>query len=244
MNRNQKLILSIFLPVTILELIMIYSFNNSDIVRYFEFAVTTAMLAAAVFVKKGFREQKILVLSFLFSTAGEFFLLIYPILKEGATGTMGGLAMFLLAYVFIIAAFSRSFRWSLSDGLLLLPFICAVGVLFADLRSYLAGAMLIAVVVFCATITVMAWTTVTTLRRGYFAKRVALMAAAAGVMIFMSDFGAAFQIFYPPLVSNPSVPTEMFVRATFVSAWTLLLAVVFDKSMLKEPAEGPVKNNK
>ncbi|MBP1744535.1 MAG: hypothetical protein H6Q58_1513 [Firmicutes bacterium] len=232
MNRNQKLIFSIFLPVAFLELIMIYAFNNSDNIRYFEFAVTIIMLAMAAAVKKGFREQKILVLSFMFSAVGEFFLLIYPIMKEGATGTMQGLAAFLLAYAFIILALNRSFRWSLSDGLLLLPFICVIGVMFGTLHRYLEGTMLIAVIVFSAAICIMGWTAVATLTRGYFVKRVAVMSALAGVMIFASDFVAAYQIFYPPLHSSPSIPTEIFVRATFVAAWTLLLAIVFDGNIL------------
>jgi hypothetical protein len=231
-NRKQKLILSIFLTVAVLELMMIYAFNNSDNIRYFEFAVTIIMLVMAVAVKKGFREQRILVLSFLFSAVGEFFLLIYPIIKEGATGTIQGLATFLLAYAFIILALNRNFRWSLRDGLLMLPFICVIGFMLSTLHRYLEGTMLIAVIVFSAAICIMGWTAVTTLTRSYFSKRVAVMSAIAGVMIFASDFAAAYQIFYPPLLSNPSIPTEIFVRATFVAAWTLLLAILFDSDIL------------
>jgi hypothetical protein len=233
MDRKQKLVLTVFLTVTAAELVMIIISRNSDALRYFEFAVTAAMLVLAVTARKRFGEQKLIAVSFLFTTVGEFFLLIYPILKGGEPGTMQGLASFLLSYVFLIAAFQRKFRWSLRDFLMIIPFLCAVGLMFAALRSYLAGAMLIAVTVFCFVITVMAWSSLTTLSRGYFAKRTAGMAAAAGVMIFASDFGAAFQIFYPPLVSSPSLITESLVRVTFVAAWTLLLAIVYDKDILR-----------
>lgn len=234
MSRNQKLVLSVFLTITMIELAAIVIFRNSDAVRYFEFAVTAAMLLLAFAAKKRVREQKLIAASFMFTAVGEFFLLIYPILREGETATMQGLASFLLGYVFLIAAFHRKFRWSLPDLLLLIPFLCAVGLLFANLRSYLAGTMLAAVTAFCGVITIMAWTAVTTLRRGYFARRAAAMAAAAGVMIFASDFGAAFQIFYPPLLSSPSLVTESLVRATFVAAWTLLLAIIYDADILKK----------
>lgn len=234
MNRNQKLVLSVFLTITVVELAAIVMFRNSDSVRYFEFAVTIAMLLLALTAKKRFGEQKLITISFLFTAVGEFFLLIYPIQKEGGTGTLQGLGSFLIAYAFLIAAFHRKFRWSLSDVLLITPFLAAVAIMLAVLNRYLGGAMAVAVPAFCAVITFMAWTSLTALRRGYFARLEAKMAAAAGILIFASDFGAAFQIFYPPLVSNPSLFTESLVRATFVAAWTLLLAIVYGDDILQK----------
>jgi hypothetical protein len=230
MNRIQKMVLAGFLTLTVIELILVYIYDTSSLVRCVQFAGTVLLFMIAAIVKKEHREQRILVFGFLFSVIGDFFLILLPVIRKGADATMLGIVCFLLSYVFIIWAFNRNFRMKLSDGLLALPFIAAVVYYFATMLMYIKGVMIIAVLLFSITITIMAWTSVCTLVRGYFTKRVAIIAAIAAAALFLSDMGVAYALFYPPL--KGSVWLEMFVRATYVPAWTFLLVVVCEKNIL------------
>lgn len=238
MNRIQRIVLLTFLPLTVIELILVYIYDTSNIVRCVQFAGTVMLFMFAVFVKKEFKEQRILVFGFLFSVIGDFFMILLPVIRKGADSNMPGIVCFLLAYVFVIWTFNRNFRLKLSDGLLALPFLATVIYFLVTMTQYIKGTIVLAVLLFSITITIMAWTSVCTLVRGYFTRRVAIIVAIAAVALFSSDMGVAYALFYPPL--KGSVWLEMFIRATYVPAWTLLLAVVCDKNIrMKSGVAGP-----
>lgn len=229
MNRIQKLVLVTFLPLTVIELILVYIYDTSTLVRCVQFAGTVLLFMVAIFVKKEYKEKKILVFGFLFSVIGDFFMILLPVIWKDADSNMLGIVCFLLAYVFVIWTFNRNIRIKLSDALLALPFIAAIICYFATMTQYIKGTIIIAVLLFSIVITIMAWTSVCTLVRGYFTRRIAIIAAIAAVALFSSDMGVAYALFYPPL--KGSVWIEIFIRATYVPGWTLLLLVVCDKNI-------------
>lgn len=235
MNRIQRMVLSAFLTLTVMELLLVYIYDTSDLVRWVQFAGTVLLFMIAAMVKKEYREQRILVFGFLFSAIGDFFMILLPVIMKDADANLIGIVCFLLSYLFIIWAFNRNFRIKLSDGLLALPFIAAVVYYFATMLIYIEGMMIIAVLLFSITIAIMAWTSVCTLVRGYFTKRVAIIAAIAATALFISDMGVAYALFYPPL--KGSVLLEMFIRGTYVPAWTLLLVVVCDNHIHMDAGE-------
>jgi hypothetical protein len=235
MNRIQRMVLASFLTLTVIELILVYIYDTSALVRCVQFSGTVLLFMIAAIVKKEYREQKILVFGFLFSVIGDFFMILLPVIRKGANADLFGIVSFLLSYVFIIWAFNRNFRIKLSDGLLALPFISAVVYYFATMLQYIKGVMIIAVLLFSLTITIMAWTSVCTLVRGYFTRRVAIIAAIAAAALFLSDMGVAYALFYPPL--KGSVWLEIFIRATYVPAWTLLLVIVCEKNIRMDAGE-------
>jgi len=235
MNRIQRLVLVTFLPLTVIELILVYIYDTSNLVRCVQFAGTVLLFMVAVFVKKEYKEQKILVFGFLFSVIGDFFMILLPVIRKDADSNMLGIVCFLLAYVFVIWTFNRNIRIKLSDALLALPFIAAITYYFATMTQYIKGTLFIAVLLFSIIITIMAWTSVCTLVRGYFTRRIAIIAAIAAVALFSSDMGVAYALFYPPL--KGSVWLEIFIRATYVPGWTLLLLVVCDKNIHRKVGE-------
>ena len=232
MNKTQKLALQIFLPLTAIIILMIYQIPDSDLVQYMKFASTVALFIYALCIKTEGMTKLMLKIAFLFSAIGDFFLAAMKAIDKNFDGSLYGIGLFLVAYIFLIIAFQKFGEgWKLNnlkkELLILVPLLFIVGVFFVTMHQYLGGIMIPISILFAITITYMTWTAITTLSRGWFKRAIAMMIAVAALLIFFSDFAVAYEIFLPAF-DNPPAWIEALVRGTFTPAWTLLLVVLGD----------------
>lgn len=230
MNKDQKLTLLIFIPVTLLIVALIYLLPGNNIVHYAEFASTVLLFLFAI-NKKTENKQKILIqIAFLFSVIGDFFLAAMKAINKEFDASLYGIALFLIAYLFLIAAFQKNFSLSKKEIIVAIPLLAVVAYFFYGMHMYLKGIMFPISILFAATITYMAWTAITSLFRGYFSKKVAIIIALAAVLIFFSDFAVAYEMFLPAFKNQP-IWLEALVRATFIPAWMLFLVVLSEDNL-------------
>lgn len=232
MNKTQKLALQIFIPLTLIIIFMIYLIPDSNLLHYSKFAVTVGLFIFALSIKTKGMTWLMLKIAFFLSAFGDFFLAAMKAIDKNFDGSLYGIGLFLLAYIFLILTFQkfgddwkRSSIWK--ELFLLIPLLLIVGIFFVSMYKYLGGIMIPISIFFAFTITYMTWTAIATLKRGWFKKSSAALIGIAAILIFISDFAVAYEIFLPAF-ENPPAWIEALVRGTFTPAWTLLLLVLAD----------------
>lgn len=232
MNKTQKLALQIFIPLTLMTILMIYLIPDSNLLHYSKFAGTVGLLIFAITIKTKGMTWFMLKIAFFLSALGDFFLAAMKAIDKNFDGSLYGIGLFLLAYIFLIMAFQKfGDEWNKKniwkELLLLIPLLLIVGIFFVTMYQYLGGIMIPISILFAITITYMTWTAITTIKRGWFKKSSAVLISIAVVLIFISDFAVAYEIFLPAF-ENPPAWIEALVRGTFTPAWTLFLLVLAD----------------
>lgn len=232
MNKTQKLTLQIFIPLTLIIILMIYLIPDSNLLHYSKFACTVGLLIFALNIRSQGMTWLMLKVAFLLSALGDFFLAAMKAIDKNFDGSLYGIGFFLLAYVFLILGFQKfGDEWNRKNIRkelpILIPLLLIVGIFFVTMHQYLGGIMIPISILFALTITYMTWTAITTLTRGWFKKSSATLIGIAAIMIFISDFAVAYEIFLPAF-ENPPAWIEALVRGTFTPAWTLFLIVLAD----------------
>jgi hypothetical protein len=217
--------LAVFLPLTLLTVILMYFRPDSDIVKYVKFTSTLLLFTAAIAVKKQSKEQKIMAVGFVFSLIGDFFLALLPALPINLDGTMLGIGSFMIAYIFLISAFQKNLRIGWAEIVIAIPFFGILICFFATMYMNIKGLMMIAAILFSITIFYLAWNAVSSIFWKYFKLKVALQIALFAILIFSSDLAVAYEIFHPAFQKNV-VWLAIFVRVTYTMGWTILLSVL------------------
>jgi hypothetical protein len=210
----------------------IYLIPDSNLLHYSKFAGTVGLFIFALNIKTKGMTSLMLKIAFFFSALGDFFLAAMKAIYKNFDGSLYGIGLFLLAYIFLILAFQKFGNvWNIKniwkELIIFIPLLVIVGIFFVTMNQYLGGIMIPISILFAITITYMTWTAITTLTRGWFKKSTATLIGIAAVLIFISDFAVAYEIFLPAFY-NPPAWIEALVRGTFTPAWTLLLLVLAD----------------
>lgn len=100
MNNTQRVLLSIYLPITFLILILDNVFPGVNIVWYIKYTIIITLFLSAASMKKKFKEQNIMTLSLFFVVLADFFLVYSLTLKNIKINLLPfGIAGFMLAYL-------------------------------------------------------------------------------------------------------------------------------------------------
>jgi uncharacterized membrane protein YhhN len=201
---------------------------------------SSTLFVIAAFVRMVHREQRLIMVALGFSALGDLFLSrVLP--APGGAASMAGLASFLAAYVVLTLALLRG-RPAPWEALLVVPFLGSGTAVVWALKDELTGAFLLAVPLFLLVITMMAWAATTTLVRSYFVPRVRWWAAVGATVIFASDAAVAVEMFHQPFSAQPPMALQLFVRASYIAGWLLMLLIACDP-VLRDGggAEEPVR---
>jgi uncharacterized membrane protein YhhN len=147
----------------------------------------------------------------LFSLAGDV-LLMLPSDRFAA-----GLASFLVAHLFYIAAFASDAGFG-SEPLALLPFVLGCAVLYPLLQPNL-GRLRIPVLLYMLVIAVMAWHAVA--RSLVVGQLGALLASIGAVLFVISDAALAFNRFRRPIPASPA----LILGTYFAGQWLIALSI-------------------
>jgi len=232
-NNAQRVLLTTYLPLTVLILLSEYRYSQAGIMAWLKITVSICLALSAISLRKNYPEQKLMAAAFAFMALGDFFFVIPPLLGDWSRTTIPiGIASFVVAYIFLILAFRKDASPGKEELWIALPIIIVIvclGVLlfpFVDLRLF------IGMVIFAVLLGYMTLNAVATISRGYYSTESAWLIAMAGILIFASDMRLAYEALYPVGRGLISLGSN-YVRGPFVVGWALLSLVVAEYRLLK-----------
>lgn len=231
MNRTQRVLLAIYVPFIIFSHIFTVLYANTDPVLFFKFTLRITMLLTVLALMNWKREGILVFLAFLSSVFSDYFLILavsfdYEIPNRLPIGMLG----FIMAYIFLIAAFSRNFRLRKMELFALLPFAAAFTIIFLQLAQYAEGIMFIAGLILGIVLCTYGMVLVSTLFRGTYTGKAAVMIALSAIFAFGSDMVVAFDIYHPAF-RGFILWKENTVWATYMISWTLLLIILAEDKL-------------
>ena len=233
MNNTQRILLVIYLPITLLILILDNIYPKEDMVLYLKYTIMITLFLSAITMQKKFREQKIMALSFFFLVVADFFLVFINTIDNlklnfSALGVIG----FLFAYICLIVTYQKNFKVGKEEIIVAIPIEIIFIYVFISLQPYVKGLMFIGALIFLSVLCYMTWTSICTIFRGYFTKKSACLIAISGILMFICDIGVAFSRFHP-IYSKMYVPwLTNIIWTTYIPGWTLLVVVICEKNLI------------
>lgn len=229
MNNIQKTTLAALTSLTLITVILIFIIPDSNLIQYIKFAATLVLTLVALATRTGDRTSSLMKIAFIFSLIGDFFLAIVKVIDKEFPRDLFGIGLFLVAYLFLIAAFRQGkVPVRKTEYLYLLPLAGTAGAFFITMHQYLKGIMIPLSIVFAITIVMMTWTAIGVRKRTDLGATGAKLLIAGALLIFISDLTVAYEMFLPAFI-NPPAWMEAIIRATFTPAWTLFLLVIQER---------------
>ena len=199
------------------------NYRPLGIVKY---AVIGSIFAASRLLPRPTADHQRLSAAVAFLFVGDFFLIFAGTLPgvspDQTFVKLGGMVGFLGGYLCLLAAYWRQVRWGRHELMALLPVLAALVPVAIVLWPHLHGMMRAWALIFTGFLSLMAWSALCTVHRGYYARPVALRFAVAGYLMFLSDLAVGLSFFYPGLHRNlPWLGTLIWI--TYVPAWALVV---------------------
>jgi hypothetical protein len=233
MKESQRILLSIYIPFTILILILDRIYPQSETVQYTRYLLMVTLALSTAVVKKKYREQKIMSLSFLFLVIADFFLVFSTTIDSLTMDlSMFGILGFMLAYICLIAAYQKNFRIGKGEIISAIPVVAIFVLVYIDLLPYLNGIMVFMTIVFGAVLSYMTWSAVSTIFRKYFTKKTSLLLAVSGMLMYICDIGVAYSLFHPEYSTTYAAWLKNIVWAAYIPGWTLLSVVINEDNLI------------
>lgn len=216
----------LFLPLTVVILILDNFFPGARIVTYIKFITIFSLFLSACLLKKRYLEQVIINTAVFFALIGEFFLNIYdflapdPACRSAVFGALG----FMLAYGLLIIVFNRGAgRGGITAAVpVLVISLPVLIILYPHISAYyIWGALLFALVLCCMT-----WCSMRTLFGVYYSPWASRCMALSGLLLLISDSGVAMAMFHPLFAGHFIPLLANIIWAAYVPAWTLLVFVM------------------
>lgn len=226
-HRWQRIFLAVVLVQLAAVLVLFHrledDYRSLGIVKY---AVIGSIFVASRFLPRPTPDHRWLAAAIVFLFIGDFFLIFIGTLPGFAPDLVfvkvGGMIGFLGGYLCLLAAYWRNVRWGRAELVMALPVLAALVPVAIALLPHLEGVMQLWALVFAAFLSLMAWSALCTVHRGYYDRSVALRFAAAGYLMFLSDLAVGLSFFYPGLHRNlPWLGTWIWV--TYIPAWALIV---------------------
>ena len=80
--------------------------------------------------------------------------------------------------------------------------------------------MLVGVLIFGVVLCYMTWTSICTIFRKYFNRRIAILIAISGILMFICDIGVAYSLFHP-FYSTVYIPVlKNIIWMAYILGWT------------------------
>lgn len=234
MKNSQRILLSVYLPLTVLILLFRMLYQNGAPALYLMFAVRVTMYLSVVVMLKRYKEQKLIVLAFLFTVISDYYFVYAKTLAQSINNSeFYGMLGFIVAYLCLIAAFNRNFKIGKAELITSIPFVGIFTYVFLSLQQYAKGFMYPAAIITGIVLCFAGITMVSTMYRGYFSKKSAWLIALAGCLMFISDMFVAYSIFHPDF-KEFILWKENLIWGTYVPAWTFLMMVVAEDQIYVE----------
>lgn len=213
MDKTQKILLVIYLPLTFLIILYDNIFPQENMVNYLRYFIIGTLMLVALISRKEYpehSEKKWIARSLIFVFIADFFLVFSNTIKSidsdlGFIGLLG----FMLAYVCLIKAYKTKSKNRKKDLVFSIPVIIGFIWTIMVLKPYLEGVIFVGSLIFAIIIYYMLWTSICTLNREYYSKKASYLIAVSSILMVVCDTGVAFSMFHPkysmvyfPLLKN------------------------------------------
>lgn len=240
MNLTQRVVFSmvmvLLLGVLVLSHIPVDNLAAKGVAKY---ALIATIFTASLFSAKPTRIHKLLGLAIVFLLIGDCFLVLLWNVFSNSPGILFfikifGMIGFLSGYACLIWVYTRKFDFAAKDILAAIPVLVIVIPVSIILVPLASEGMRIFAIFFALIVSFMAWCAICTIRRGYYSQKVAIRFALAGFLMFLSDMGVAFIMFYPGMENVPLLENEVWI--TYIPGWALILITTYEEKLLKGPS--------
>ncbi len=227
MNNAQRILLAVYLPLTLLILRFDQLYPGEAAVQYLKYTVMTALFIAVSSIRKKHWEQKLMAVSFLFLVIADFFLVFAATIENLKLDlTPLGIGGFLIAYLFLIAAYQRNFKLGKAEIITAIPVSGTFIYVFLSLKPFVVGPMLVGTLIFGIVLSYMTWSAVCTLFRHYYRPAIAGLIALSGILMFICDLGVAYSLFHPLYAGGHVSWLKNIIWGAYIPGWTLLAVVI------------------
>jgi len=219
MNSKRKWLFGLFIPYGIAIVAMMIRFPAHELLKFPQVAGMAALAFYVLLQKKASWTHRWLVVGFFVMLGGD---IAFVFLKNNLLG----IGLYLLSYLFVIAALHKKPKLDLLEMLIFIGIIGIYGIVAIHLLiPNLETMMLFAAMIFGLVLTLMSWTGLMAPRRKYFPKTSARFFALGAGFILISDVAVAYLIFYPGFIGYV-LWLELLVRITFMAGWLAFAAAV------------------
>lgn len=237
MNRIQKRLLYTFLPLTVIIVLLDNFYPGNLQINYIKYAVILALFLATLRIRKRCREQVFMNIAVFFIVVADFFLVFCDTIPELSHKVVPwGMLGFLVAYSFLILAFSKNSKLGWRELLAAVPVLALFVPNYVLLLPHVSGIMFYGASFFSIVLCYMTWTAVCTIFWRYYTPAVARRIALAGYLILICDVGVS-QAFFNPAFKNQFSPwLTNIIWAAYVPGWTLIVLTIAEEKLY--PVEG------
>jgi hypothetical protein len=227
LNFKRKLLICAFIPYGLLILTIMIRFPDHDLLKYPQVACMAALGIFVLFLKKTSWIHRWMVISFFVMLCGDIAFVFFH-------NNLVGIGLYLVSYLFIIAALHRNPQFNRFEFLILFGIIAIYSVVTVHLLiPNLSKEMLLAALIFGLVLTLMSWTGFLAPRRDFFVKETALLFAIGAGFILISDVAVAYLIFYPEFTGY-ILWLELLVRFTFMAGWLMFALALSGETLTAE----------
>lgn len=234
MNNTQRIILVIYIPFTILIILLHNICPKEDMVFYLKYTIMISLFLSAATMKKKLKEQKFMALSLFFLVVADFFLVFVSTIDRlnMDLSTYGAIG-FLFAYFCLILAYQKNFKIGKAEIITAIAILIIFIYVIISLQPYVKGVILVGSLIFGGVLCYMTWTSICTIYRKYFNAKITWIIALSGILMFICDVGVAFSRFHP-LYSKIYVPwLANLIWATYIIGWTLLVVIISEENLIR-----------
>lgn len=224
MNHKQKYLMGLFVPYGVLMLTAMILFPGHELLKHPQVAGMAALAVFALSLKKPTWTHRWMVVGFFVMLCGDIAFVFFH-------NNIFGIGLYLVSYLFVIAALHKKPKFDHLEALVLLGILAIYGVVAVHLLiPNLSTELLIAAMVFGVVLSLMSWTGFMTPRRHFFANGAATLFAIGAGFILVSDVAVAYLIFYPGF-NGYVLWLELLVRATFMAGWLTFALALSGKTL-------------
>lgn len=234
MNNTQRILLAVYLPITLLILIFDNLYPEENMVIYLRYTIIITLFLSVVIIQKNYHEQKVMALSFFFIIIADFFLVFSESLDSLKMDVSPfGIAGFLFAYLCLIVAYQKNAKIKIGNKEVIsaIPIILIFIFIFITLQPYVKLPMLIGTLIFGIVLCYMTWAAVCTIFRRYYSPKISRLIALSGSLMFVCDMGVAFQLFHPYYSVVYVSWLKNIIWAAYIPGWTLLAMVISEENL-------------
>lgn len=229
MNNKQKWLMGLFVPYGLILLTVMILFPGHELLKYPQVAGMAALVLFVLFQQKTSWTHRWMVIGFFVMLSGDIAFVFFH-------NNLVGIGLYLVSYLFVIAALHRKPAFNHLEILIFLGIIAIYGVVAVNLLiPNLSTEMLMAALIFGVVLSLMSWTGFMAPRRHFFARGIAALFALGAGFILVSDVAVAYLIFYPGFTGY-ILWLELLVRFTFMAGWLAFAVALSGESLTAEQA--------
>lgn len=234
---NQRVLFSIYLPLTLLLLIFDNIYPAAAFVNYLKYTLIITLFLVSLSFKKPTLEQTRMGYALFFVVLADFFLVFCSSIPSLADKVVPwGITCFMIAYLLLIFTYRKKGYGSPSNiiekTLIGLLIILVFATLYLRLFPHINGLKLWALSLFGLALCYYTWISLCTVFQGYFTPTAARYIALSGCLMFVSDIAVALSMF-DPAFNNQFVPwLKNIIWIAYIPAWTIVVILISQSDFL------------